>query len=587
MVGHDIQPGFRGIDTSQVSSCVCFPGLSVAPLLVLQQHTEIVCKLSLSHHLGRCTYQHQSWSRHYPFASPATTHSSLNLVNNGPFQSIRINGYDTAESSAKGSFHDESCGSFAHSAEVRVQKSFFLHDNLLEIAASLDAHPMVEYSLNRVKGNTTSLTKLVAVAWDRLATSCAFLSEQRVHLCVSRITFHPDRDKYHPRISFLRGQIYSEAWVHLDEYKLTWKDQEEVVFPKVFDIETGYKLGNYYFGPEDPRIIVEDVPGAEPVILFNMISISTGWKRAMWTFRPFTLQTTLLTIDGVERSKVEKNWAPFFLQSPTHERQPSTEIYFVWHFAPLSILKCQLGTGLCQVVFKQEASDELLEAYKSRNASLHGGTQFVPIPRSKPRDRRPSETEIQAFFSIPRHQVKRVGGCVNPSYRPEFATLVTNSTHFYLSYVSSPLDFGPDIVMPAASLEDTCGRGRIMIANSIAQWDLESELPGSVGQTTDVMTLTLSVDDATVQVMRMAGLYDLFNSLPSLSGYFGQNGPESFDVFDTHSFLNTPEKILTPGDMSTFDITSATAWRVRTCVEDEAREYTAMHSKHAPKPDHG
>lgn len=75
-------------------------------------------------------------------------------------------------------------------------------------------------------------------------------------------------------------------------------NSESLTLPLVFDIPTKYEGGDgEFYGPKDPRIIIEDnVQGAEPVIIFNMAHECSDWKRAMYTFRPFSRHLNILTI---------------------------------------------------------------------------------------------------------------------------------------------------------------------------------------------------------------------------------------------------------------------------------------------------
>ncbi|EXJ89622.1 hypothetical protein A1O3_02689 [Capronia epimyces CBS 606.96] len=509
-----------------------------------------------------------------------------NYEGRGLFRPIWVDGYDN-NGIPGGEYlgRNLSCESLGHSAEIGVQESFFLHDNFVEIAGELDSHPMVDYvpSLAKFADGAFSLQQLLASSWDRLATACVWMPDHGVHLCVSRIIFHPGGRRDRCRISFLRGQIYSEDWVHLDRYKLKWKGQE-IVFPKVFDTDTEFKLGGQLYGPEDARIIIEEgVDDAEPVVVFNMITTHSDWKRAMWIFRPFSEQSHILTVRGTERPKKEKNWAPFFVRelegasNSTSERQPSTHIHFIWRFEPLTVLKCQLSTGMCDVVFEQAVLPALSSQHDDHDGSLRGGTQLVPVPLSTKKTKSKSRfgsPNVQAFVSFPRTHVERAGGCRQAVYRPELAVLVTNTTHFYLTYASEALDFSEGMVMDANALADPCGKGRIMITNSIARWDLEGR--DSNGQQMDVMTLSLSVDDATVQVLRVAGIWDLLRGLPSLARYFSQDKVQHIDGFPpVNDVEDEHADLLSPFDR--YERANAVGWDVRACLEESAIRYVNSH----------
>ncbi|EXJ95561.1 hypothetical protein A1O1_00683 [Capronia coronata CBS 617.96] len=504
-----------------------------------------------------------------------------NYEGRGLFKPLWIDGYDnTGIPGGEYLGRNLSCPSLAHSAQIGVQDSFFLHDNFLEIAGELDSHPMIDYvpAIAKLGDGPFTLDKMLDSSWDRLATACIWMPDHNVHLCVSRIIFHPGGRKDRCRISFLRGQIYSESWIHLDRYKLKWKDQE-ITFPKVFDTDTEFKLGGALYGPEDARIIIEEgVDDAEPVVVFNMITSHSDWKRAMWVFRPFSEQSRILTVRGTERPKKEKNWAPFFVRelegasNATLQRQPSTYIHFIWRFEPLTVLKCHLSTGMCDVVFEQAVLPALSSQHDDHDGSLRGGTQLVPIPLSKlKRDSPFGSPNVQAFVSFPRTHVEKAGGCRQAVYRPELAVLVTNTTHFYLTYASEALDFSEGIVMDAAALADPCGKGRIMITNSIARWDLNGR--DSNGKPMDVMTLSLSVDDATVQVLMVAGIWDLLRGLPSLATYFEQKKVDTIDGFPAVSDVGDSEYSPLLEPFAPYERANAVGWDVRACLEESALRY--------------
>lgn len=324
------------------------------------------------------------------------------------FRELEMTGFDVASTHNHRKFGDNGhCAQFSHSDSIRVQRSFFLDDDMFEVARDLDQHLMVQYPFEAFapKGQTSNLTHVISSSWNQLAASCAFLTSQRVYLCVSRIIFRPARPKDKAIISFMRGRIFNENWEHVQGYELKWQNSS-IVFPRMFDVGTAFKVGGQLFGPEDPRIIVEDVADAQPVIVFNMVMPESGWRRAMFIHRPFTNQTTILTINGVDREQKEKNWTPLFLK--TIDGSHNTHIHLVWKLAPLTVLKCGLVDGLCDIVFQQIVSKGLLDQYAFKTASIRGGTQFVPIPCTD-QGKGGCASQVEAFVSFPRHHVEFVG----------------------------------------------------------------------------------------------------------------------------------------------------------------------------------
>lgn len=489
----------------------------------------------------------------------------------GAFKPLPVEGFDHAL--AIESVSDFECQICLVSGTVGVQKALTVSDDFVDIARSLDHHPLVKYPLKALAktGPTITFGDYIGRSWDHLAMSCAFLNSHGVYLCVSRVVFHPGNALDKVFVSFLRGRIFDAGWEHQDGYNLTWPGAEPIIFPTIFEVGAQWKDRGLSYGPEDPRIIIPDAPDAEPIIIFSMLGPVPEWKRAMYTFRPFTSVTTLLTVRGEERPRREKNWSPFFLDQGT---EPSKTIYFIWKHAPLTILKCSLQDGMCDIVFKQSVSPDQLDQAVRSIATLRGGTQLVPIPRTKAAAS--LNSDYQAFVAFPRYHVnpKPYPNCDRPAYRPEIAVLLTNSTHFYLSYISEPIDFGADNVMTSDQLADSCGTGRISIPNSIARWEFDVRGAGAdtVNEPNDIMTLTLTINDNEIRVLRLSGIYRLLQTLPGMGQFFGTASGTTTgllsDVFGASSDAATA-----------FPGAELAAWRIRTCLEDRAEEYTWEHLK--------
>lgn len=395
--------------------------------------------------------------------------------------------------------------------QLAVSNSVYLYDDLRDVAKNI-VHPMVDYS-----GQSQGLTfeETVDQTWGRMAGSSVWLEKYGVYLLVSRVFFYPRGVKSWSAISFIRAQIYDEDWNHLDDYKLTWND-ETIRFPQTLNITAPYELGGVWFGPEDPRIVIEpDYLDAEPIIVFNMVDNTTSSvpSRSMYIHRPFSHRTRKLVIEN-RPPRYEKNWSPFFMpdmstSSSTKGQHATKSIYFVydWNDDPdiFSILRCDLEDGSCQFVFRYDQPDMhaglYLEAhnYGSLEGDIRGGTNFVPVPF----ETRPG---FVSFVGFPRSHVENVCG-QDAIYRPFLMLLVTNSTHFFLDYASAALDFRQSI-LTEAQYSDHCGDGRILIANGIARFD------DRIGN--DVMTMTVTIADSTVQVVRLYGVRALIANLPQL-----------------------------------------------------------------------
>lgn len=431
-----------------------------------------------------------------------------------------------------------SCDSLKYNSTVGVQKSFFLTDDIKQIAMTLDSHPIVDYPDDMMNDPNLKVTDIVERTWARLSGSSVWLPEHNVYLSVTRVIFCPSRTRSVPKMSFLRGQLFNADWEHLDNYNLTWGGKE-YTFPLVFDIPANYDPNGSLYGPEDPRIILEDnVEGAEPVIIFNMIGEPSDWKRAMYIFRPFSNYSTLLTIKGVERAWTEKNWAPFFVPqyektTPSRVHLPGREpirvandyIHFLYSFKPLRILKCHLRCGDCEFDYQQEVPEGFMTKHKEDGGSLRGGTNFVPVPLPASMHVDP---KVQVYAAFPRTNIE--GRCDGSFYRPEFVVMIKIEDQYHLAFASESLDFGNAIVELGPE-DDRCGNGRILIPNSVAQWDTNN------GQ--DVMSVTFSVNDETVQVARVQGLLKFVRNLPQFKSLLKKGGPLRDENSDLMNMLTS------------------------------------------------
>lgn len=304
-----------------------------------------------------------------------------------------------------------------------------------------------------------------------------------------------------PTISFLRGRVFDRHWKHLPNHTIEWNG-ERVTFPRFFDVPVDWKEDEIFLGPEDPRVILqEDMPGAEPVIVFNMATKQqpdADWRRAMWIHRPFSNFTTALTIRNEEPQFVEKNWAPFFHGSDSQLQTPSHHLHFVYSMLPLRILRCQLFHGFCDWAFQSEHPESLDDDPDSRG-SMRGGTNFerLPIPSAENKN-------VHLYAGFPRTHLS--GGC-GPVYRPELVVLASVGQTFHIVYASDAIDFGTAVLDRRHSACDD--EARILIPNGIIHWDRRARH--------DLMELAVSVADRTVQVVRIRGVLGLIvRSLPDL-----------------------------------------------------------------------
>lgn len=362
-----------------------------------------------------------------------------------------------------------------------------------------------------------------------MAQSSVWLERYDVYLTVTRVLFYTKGVRHWPVISFLRGQIHDRNWKELRDYDIHWQG-ETIRFPRILDIPAPFVVGGGFYGPEDPRVIIEDHPEAEPVIIFNMIADVEKLYRAMWIMRPFSNDTTMLQIAGRGRGQSEKNWMPFMYKEQTtgltatgadasHDNEwPTHYIHFIYQFKPLRVLKCHLLNGWCEFVYQQEVPDSLRGHHNDTGGRFRGGTNFVPLSNNN---------GVQTFVGFPKSNVHL--GCETPYYRPSILVFTAASpAHFHIDYMSDSFDFGT-AAMTSQAKSDPCGEGRIMMANSIAKWDR------ALGE--DLMTITFTVDDVTTQILRLHGVEAFIDTIPDRSRagpgqYEGlsQTGPNLYDL---------------------------------------------------------
>jgi beta-1,2-mannosyltransferase len=121
-----------------------------------------------------------------------------------------------------------------------------------------------------------------------MASSSVWMEQFQVYLTVTRVLFYDKGVRHWPVISFLRGQIHSSDWKEMHNYTIEWQG-EKISFPRIFDIPTAYGEGGGFYGPEDPRVIIEQgkfdgIITPEPVIIFNMLVDTESKRRAMYVF---------------------------------------------------------------------------------------------------------------------------------------------------------------------------------------------------------------------------------------------------------------------------------------------------------------
>ncbi|KAH8435409.1 Beta-mannosyltransferase 1 [Aspergillus melleus] len=347
--------------------------------------------------------------------------------------------------------------------------------------------------------------------WSQFAGSGVWLPHLLVYLVVSRVAFtRPSTSG--PTISFLRAQVFDAAWKHMDGYVISWEGRK-IQFPTILDIPALWREGGSYFGPEDPRTILDPAADTEPIIVFNMIMNETGNPRVMWIHRPFSGVTVPLTIQGEQREKAEKNWAPFFHESTGDggtSKIAHVYLHFVYSLSPLRVLKCRIEDGICDWVYKQHISGDLDVPHMDPHGEMHGGTNFVPVPFSR-------TSEVQVYAGFPR---TRLTFCkTGATYRPELVLLTGSGEHFHVAFASGPLGFEHSL-LSQQQIDHTCEDGRLLIPSGLMAWDYP--------QQEDVTTLFFSVSDAETRVLHLHGLLDFIRGLPYFRLFDGSVPIETF-----------------------------------------------------------
>ncbi|KAE8334120.1 hypothetical protein BDV24DRAFT_170558, partial [Aspergillus arachidicola] len=384
-----------------------------------------------------------------------------------------------------GDIGDLNCERIRQSGHVIAQRSIRLDDNITQIASALASHPMVHHTANNE--NKSSASAVVDPSrWTQFAGSGTWLPEFKLYLVISRVVYTRPGSSW-PTISFLRGQLFDETWNHLERYTIDWHGAR-ISFPRIFEIPASWREQESFFGPEDPRVVIEEgVQGAEPIIVFNMISDDTGNSRAMWIHKPFSNFTTTLTILGEERKPVEKNWAPFFHtnRGVGLKKEPSEDLHFVYSFRPLHVLKCKINNGNCDWVFKQDVPEPLVRWHEDTRGEMRGGTNFVPVPMFE-------HSGVQIYIGLPRtHLAYCKSGA---TYRPEITVLSGFESSFHIAYASVATEFGHS-VLHQDLLDNPCTKGNILIPSSIARWAYNS------GE--DIMSVSFSIADNDIRILRL------------------------------------------------------------------------------------
>ncbi|KAG7662706.1 uncharacterized protein J8A68_003765 [[Candida] subhashii] len=438
--------------------------------------------------------------------------------------------------------------------------------------------------------------------WYRLAGSSVWLEQYGVHFMISRILYSPKGARNQPIISLTYAQIFDKDWNELintkllvptnnlkkDKSKLKESEQPQkfkiLNFPYFLPIPFWHDYDDTsgkYYGPEDPRLIlVKNKRGyEEPLVVFNAyhrklvdfdddddtrIVMKPDFYRSMFLCWPWQFQrgkenveairnpdydTHLynriveLQIKNLPRMKTQKNWTPFISQVDRIHDGYDKRIQFIYRWANLDVLKCDLdgkNAGVCGLSYR--LNENL--APKNEIGPLRGGTQLININQLL----QTANIPIKKFI-VPNREIW-VGfarahlddcGCGKVLYRPNMVIIVKdkikmgksgeslfgakdNSKIIYrdlykVSHISSSLSFdipilGWDLLNPS----DLCGHVNVLIPNGISSWTIQSlEKNKDTWKSDDYLTLSLSMSDATVHKINIKGLFQSIIDLPDKS----------------------------------------------------------------------
>lgn len=167
-------------------------------------------------------------------------------------QRVRPRGY---VSRVEEKAHRGTCHEITYAGHLDAEQSFHLNDDLLAMAESLASHPMIDYAT--VEDKSLSFRGMATQTWRRFNHSALWLETLEIYLVVTRVIWFNDGRFRHPKINLLECQVFDASWKEVQNYTVHWEGKD-IIFPRVLDITAPMKPGGDVFGPEDPRIILEE-----------------------------------------------------------------------------------------------------------------------------------------------------------------------------------------------------------------------------------------------------------------------------------------------------------------------------------------
>lgn len=487
---------------------------------------------------------------------------------------------------------EDICRRLEFESSFHHTKQTYLHADYEKMQKALDASEEYDKLIQQAS-NQFKPTIPAEKQWFRFGGSSVWLPQHELHYMVSRMLYSPSGIPNKSFVSFLYIQLFDKNWEEMPETKLTVPydkkimksvtnadgsvtevlletklGSREISYPSLlpisFDVQMSVSSGKYYFGPEDPRILLRRnaLGYDEPLIVFNMKN-NRLVKRVMYLYLPFSNHLQYLKKRLESYAKIEKNWTPFISELN------ADKINFIYSIDPLEILTCDIETATCDFLQKMEKLDF------DYVGPLRGGTQLVRLPF----DNLVPE-HILDKYRLPKNRQIYMGwarahlnecGCGESMYRPNMIIMVEdfnpeeNKYYYKLADISEYVDFSAHVPPwttsksdePRDFIENTntkqCEGRNVLIPNSIAYWEIESiikdttlyprkffdriptddqimdsrahkvikqitrrDSPSIRLEFNDYMGITLSAADSDVSIVHVKGLLNYILKLPSL-----------------------------------------------------------------------
>ncbi|KAL7662857.1 Beta-mannosyltransferase 1 [[Candida] zeylanoides] len=467
---------------------------------------------------------------------------------------------------------DVMCPKLEFKSSVEVSKPKYLDVPLAAIEKCIAKIPDLQHLVDRAyKHFDSKLPK--ESQWHRFGGSSVWIAELGLNFMVSRVYYSPSGVANKGYLSFFYVQAFDQEWQEFPhgtvvevpyqqdtvrkEVQSDGSVKEKVVkstlqhrsfeFPSILPIPFDRELqseGDWYYGPEDPRIILRKhaMGFHEPLIVFNMKSLQL-LQRVIHIYMPFSTHLRYLKRRDEPFKRVEKNWTPFVPYESTRYME------FIRTLDPMEVVRCEIDSGQCDVV--QAPPGDSTTA-----GPLRGGSQLIEVPHipalgGKTSAKRPPANR-RVFVGFARAHLNKCG-CGESMYRPNLMVLIddydpaTETHHYKVTHVSEYVDFNVEIktwdiptVNDKGELnppnDEICVGRSVLIPNSISYWTIESivkrgtvykfadfdKLAQSDGSAddkvefNDYLALTLSSADTDVSVVQIKGLLNYLLQLPSL-----------------------------------------------------------------------